>query len=165
VNVPESGRRIFICLNNGSAVFSNPIIKLSTSPFPGPLEIKDFNNDGKLDLATGHRLSIDIHLGLGNGDFMQSVPYATDPSTFDLCVSDFNNDGKFDIASSHLSDSASINVMFGNGDGTFQPIQYYYAPGSMDLQNSRGITAGDVNNDGFKDIILANGVSHTMSIM
>ncbi|MDQ3193734.1 MAG: FG-GAP-like repeat-containing protein [Bacteroidota bacterium] len=79
-------------------------------------------------------------------------------------MADFNGDKKLDLASSHLGDSASINVWFGNGDGTFQPKQYYYAPASTDLQNSRGLTSADINNDGFDDIVLVNGASHTLAV-
>jgi len=163
-SINESGRRIYICLNDGNANFANPIIELTTVGFPSPVALGDFNRDGIVDLATGHRLSINISLGVGNGQLQNSVVYPSDNGTFDVCVADFNNDKKLDLASSHLSDSASINVMFGNGDGTFQPKQYYYAPASTDLQNSRGLTSADINNDGFEDIVLVNGASHTLTV-
>ncbi len=162
--INESGRRIYICLNDGNANFANPIIELTTSGFPSPVALGDFNRDGIVDLATGHRLSIDISLGMGNGQLNNSVVYPSDPGTFDICVADFNNDKKLDLASSHLSDSASINVRLGNGDGTFQVMQYYPAPASTDLQNSRGLTSADINSDGFEDIVLVNGASHTLAV-
>ena len=163
--INESGYRLYILINNGNAVFSPPVIHLSTTPFPKAMEGADFNEDGKIDIATGHGTSIDIHIGLGNGNyFLPSVPYPTDLRTFDLCVADFNGDDNLDIASCHLSDSESVNVMLGNGNGTFQPKQYYYAPASIDGKNQSGITSGDVDGDGDSDIILANGASNTFSI-
>jgi len=163
-SINESGRRIYISLNDGNGNFSNPIIELSTSPFPAPIALGDFDRDGIVDVATGNRLAIDISLGTGNGDLHPSVVYPTDPRTFNICVSDFNNDKKLDLASSHASDSESINILFGNGDGTFQPKLYYTAASSFDLQNSRALTAADVNNDGFKDIVLSNSASNSMSV-
>ncbi|MDQ3020945.1 MAG: VCBS repeat-containing protein [Bacteroidota bacterium] len=162
--INESGRRIYICLNDGNANFSNPIIELTTSPFPAAIALGDFNRDGIVDVATGNQSAIDISLGTGNGDLYPSVIYPTDPRTYDICVADFNNDKKLDLASSHASDSESINIMFGNGDGTFQPKLYYTAPSSFDLQNSRALTAADINNDGYKDIVLANSASNSMSV-
>ena len=49
--IPNSSRRIFICLNNGNAVFADPIIKV-VGPNPAPIGTGDFNGDGKMDIVT-----------------------------------------------------------------------------------------------------------------
>ncbi|MDQ3193733.1 MAG: VCBS repeat-containing protein [Bacteroidota bacterium] len=82
--IPNSGRRIYISLNDGNANFANPIIEVTSSGFPSPVALGDFNRDGNVDLATGHRLTLEISMGVGNGELNTSVSYPSDPGTFDV---------------------------------------------------------------------------------
>jgi hypothetical protein len=66
-----------------------------------------------------------------------------------VAVGDFNNDGRLDLMA---GDKASINILFGNGDGTFQtPISTPTAPGAV----CSNPVSGDFNNDGKLDIGVA----------
>jgi hypothetical protein len=60
---------------------------------------------------------------------------------------DLNGDGKPDIAGA----GANVRVMLGNGDGTFRPAVEYPAGGSL-----QDIAAGDLNGDGFVDLVVTN---------
>src|SRR5690242_466263 len=116
-----------ILLGNGDGTFQNP------KPFapgfnpgaPANVAIADFNGDGKLDLAlTEPAASVSIFLGNGDGTFQNPVSYPDSPqrpppATCCGTVGDFNGDGKLDLA---FIDSAGlgIDVLLGNGDGTFQ---------------------------------------------
>src|SRR5215467_11295860 len=55
---------------------------------------------------------------------------------------DFNNDGKLDVAVTNIGNH-SIQVMLGNGDGTFQT-----ATTILFDQEPASITTADFNNDG-----------------
>ena len=164
--ISESSRRIYICLNNGSAVFSNPIIKV-VSPQPAPIAFGDFNADGNKDIITGSAGAlIEISMGLGNGDLMPPVSYSVGEQggATDIVVADFNRDGKSDIASSNFWEGTSMSVLYGNGDGTFQTALILPSAYSPDLLNVSGITAGDLDNDGDKDIIVGNNASNSLSL-
>ena len=164
--ISESSRRIYICLNNGNAVFSNPIIKV-VSPQPAPIAYGDFNADGNKDIITGSAGAlIEISMGIGNGDLMPPVSYSVGEQggATDIVVADFNRDGKSDIASSNFWEGTSMSVLYGNGDGTFQTALILPSAYSPDLLNVSGITAGDLDNDGDKDIIVGNNASNSLSL-
>ncbi|MEO8665706.1 MAG: T9SS type A sorting domain-containing protein [Ignavibacteria bacterium] len=164
--VPTSGRRIFICLNSGNASFGSPIIKLAGT-HTAPIGIGDFNNDGNKDIATGSSGAlINISLGMGNGDFQESTSYSIGEQggATDIEVMDFNNDGNADIASSNFFENTWMSVLYGNGDGTFQPAVTLPSAYSPDLLNVSGITSGDLDGDGDRDIIVGNNASNSLSL-
>jgi hypothetical protein len=166
INIPESSRRVYICLNQGNATFSDPIIKLQ-GPNVAPIGTGDFNNDGNIDIAVGvSGAKIEISLGMGNGDLHPPVQYSigSQGGATDLIVEDFNGDGNLDIASSNFWESTTMSVLFGNGNGTFQSAIILPSAYSPDLLNVSGITAGDVDNDGDLDIMVGNNASNCISL-
>ena len=77
-----------------------------------------------------------------------------------LVAADFNGDGKLDLAMSEWSPGGQIEVLLGNGDGTFQAAQSFDSGG---LQGSE-IAATDLNGDGKMDLIVSNEVGNSISI-
>ena len=119
----------------------------------------DLNGDGKPDLAVANQGgvsaynagwptayangSVSVLLGKGDGTFDPPVNYATGNYARDhssVAIGDFNGDGRRDLAVANYASYAAIgytngdvSVLFGNGDGTFQPAASYMvgaAPGS-----------------------------------
>lgn len=132
---------------------------------PDPLVAGDFNQDGKTDLATVacsdqacNAFGLAVLLGKGDGTF-QPPSLSTPIIAFTLTAGDFNGDGKLDLAGVTITCSdpficndSFVNILLGNGDGTFQdPVKYPFVgfhTGSM--------TVGDFNRDGNFDLVVAN---------
>jgi FG-GAP-like repeat/Abnormal spindle-like microcephaly-assoc'd, ASPM-SPD-2-Hydin len=112
-------------------------------PFVG-----DFNNDGIPDLALVNYYSVAILLGNGNGTFQPPV-YTSVPALDSIwAVGDFNGDGNFDllVTTGYYYQPEVIQVLLGNGDGTFteQPQTYEYG-------DVYWLFTGDFNADGKLD--------------
>lgn len=80
--------------------------------------------------------------------------------TTDIATADFNHDGKLDLAVVNGSGTPGVDILLGNGDGTFRnPVNYPTATGPT------AIAVGDFNGDGNLDLALANGNVNSVSIL
>jgi len=113
----------------------------------------DVSGDGVLDLISDRGA---VALGKGDGTFTQ----VSDPffAGINVSVGDINGDGALDMTLRKIpltgSGDQSIEIMFGNGDGTFQdPTSGPIAPSNGELQFDQ-MRLGDFNNDGKLDVIV-----------
>jgi hypothetical protein len=89
--------------------------------------------------------------------FAPPVPYMTGGlNPVAIQAADFNGDGKVDLAIANRG-SATVAILFGNGDGTFQAAVTYTlnANGSTPV----AIAAADFNGDGKPDVAAVNASS------
>lgn len=114
----------------------------------------DFNGDGKKDVAkivgSGGTNMISVFLSNGDGTFQAAVQTNT-PSNADdpILVGDVNGDGKDDLIMVHPSEPASVDVLIGNGDGTFATAVNYPV---TDVSLVGGLLT-DMNGDGKLDLL------------
>jgi hypothetical protein len=145
-----------ILLGDGTGNFSS----LGTSGTGNPVDmlaISDFNHDGKPDVVVANGSTFNIFLGNGDGTF-QSVPF---PYSFNVpvgvAVGDFNSDGVVDLAIATVTTPgpyASVNILLGNGDGSFRPPVSYPAGTS-----AQAIAVADLDRDGHLDLVVGSGPS------
>ncbi len=122
INVPESSRRIFICLNDGNAIFSDPIIKL-VGPNPAPIGTGDFNHDGKIDVVTGvSGAKIEIKSRNGKRRLNASSVFfyrriREEPRILSLKILIMTE--SLMLLQAIFGKSSTMSVLYGNGNGTF----------------------------------------------
>jgi hypothetical protein len=116
-------------------------------------------NKKDLDLALTDG-SASVLIGEGNGAFQPAVDYR---ANFPTCViaQDLNGDGKVDLAASDAGSPpqqpVGVNVLNGNGDGTFQPAVFYPAGKQINF-----VAAADFNGDDKPDLLLVDILGHTV---
>ena len=131
----------------------------------------DFNNDGKLDVATANQTvdSVSVLLGNGDGTFQPQASFPTGHMPVWVAAGDFRNDGRTDLAVANETclnppcGPGSVSVLLGNGDGTFQP-HVDYSTGLQPLY----LAVGDFRGNGKVDIAVSNyafGSGNTVSIL
>jgi hypothetical protein len=96
------------------------------------MAIADFNGDSKLDLAIADGAGVVLLLGNGDGTFQSPVTVATGGTFTAVVAADFNHDGKMDLAALVRSVNGGhgvVQVLLGNGDGTFGAAKQYRSGG------------------------------------
>ncbi|MGB6933107.1 MAG: FG-GAP-like repeat-containing protein [Acidobacteriaceae bacterium] len=156
INTSGSTSRVFLSKGNGAYT------EVSASIKAAPWLLGDFNGDGKLDLIAGNH----VYLGHGDGTFRSAGVISFPPgSTLGVAAADVNHDGKTDLliltAAPSQADGpppGSIQVLFGNGDGTFRT-----GPDTLIDNGEDGCCVavqfliGDFNGDGNVDAVFASG--------
>jgi hypothetical protein len=155
------GLPVLALLGYGNGAFNLEPLSPNLSSNVSTMAVGDFNGDGKLDFAvcldgviSVTTVGVEVFLGNGDGSFTQ-VPgtLATGDLTSGIVVADFNGDGKLDIAFADAAGNTSnVQVMLGNGDGTFVPAQGspIQMPGFQPIM----LLVGDFLNHGKLDLVV-----------
>lgn len=121
--------------------------------------LTDINGDGILDILTvgrdGTNGVFNVLLGNGDGSFTPFASYSTPNSLkSSLDIGDLNGDGIPDVITSDTWNPDNISVYLGTGTGLFTPVSGSFAPpGSFNPFEISHVSLGDLNNDGFLDVV------------
>lgn len=147
-----------ILFSNGDGTFRAPVSIHDSAQ--RSVEFGDFNRDGKLDVVFGHssgtgRNYLSMYLGNGNGSFLTARTLAiSGDDASRIRVGDINGDGYDDIAVTVRSGVDQLQVLLGNGDGSFLDRR-----GTSVAVNPTGVALFDANNDGVLDAWVTNSSS------
>jgi hypothetical protein len=138
----------------GTGKFKTPVYySTGTTQQSGSIQLADFRGDGRLDIVVSNAdgsLSVFLNNGKGVYGAANVITGASGTEGGSIMIGDFNQDGKLDIAITNYSGTA-INMLLGNGDGTFQAPLVTPSP-----INPVGLTVGDFNKDGKLDLALTS---------
>ena len=153
---------ITVLLNNGSG---NSFTKKDVDGGGQRLGIvaRDFNGDGKLDLAAVNLVgsSVTVYLGDGTGGFAAQA-FAAGTGAYDVDAADFNSDGKLDLVTANWAGNmgTTVSVLLGNGDGTFAaPLSFAAGTGPI------SVVAAHMNSDGKIDLVVADNATNMVSVL
>lgn len=115
----------------------------------------DFNGDGKLDFVTcSHGGNTLLFLNKGNCQFEQATGIDSFNTGMIPAAADFDNDGLQDIYVA-IESTTKTNRLYRNIAGSaIQDVTF--SAGVSDYRNSVSAAWGDMNNDGFLDLYVAN---------
>jgi FG-GAP-like repeat/ASPIC and UnbV/PPIC-type PPIASE domain len=149
--------------NNGDGTFSDWTVRSGLANQLGGFNLvqADYNNDGWLDfLVLRGAWEVPMRKSLlrnkGDGTFTDVTRQAglalPATSTQTAAWADFDNDGHIDLFVGN--ENTPSQLFHNNGDGTFTEIAHQ--AGVDRVAFTKGVTAGDYDNDGYMDIYVSN---------
>jgi hypothetical protein len=160
-------------LGNGDGTFATPKVVLPTLGF---FAMADLNHDGNPDIVEFHQVAapapaplgfntptVDVYLGQPDGSFKLGNSYApysgvsSARQSQNPMLADFNGDGNIDVGVLMTAffpyPQSYMQVLAGNGDGTFTPTYEITPFGKSGTPGN----AADVNGDGRADLLELDG--------
>ncbi len=124
---------VSVLLGNGDGTFQPPV-SYDVGSSPSAVVAGEFTDSGHIDLAVANEYTETVSVLLGNGDgtFQPAMNYALSIAPMALAAADFTGDGKLDLVVAGSSEDYNptggyVEILMGNGDGTFQPPVEYAA--------------------------------------
>jgi hypothetical protein len=168
--IVNGGNSVGILLGNGDGTFQPPQ-PIFLSHRATAIAVADVNGDGRPDVVVAYGVYMSdpnrliVLLGNGDGTFQLPAPgqqtFGVGSNPTAIAIADLTGDGKADLVVRNAGD-ATVSVLLGNGDGTFA-AQQTFAIGQGPYANS--LTVADLNGDGRPDILAANPLDGTVSIL
>src|SRR3569833_2142620 len=165
--------RLAILFGNSSHGFNPATRYLNVGKHPYQrARVADLDKDGNADIITtnldGNNSTILLGDGKGNFKEADGSPFACGESPFGVAAGDINHDGNLDLAivnsptiTSSNTGRDGLTILLGDGTGRFKTLQG--SPFATGKAPSR-VAIGDLNGDGFGDIVVTNYQSDDISV-
>ena len=112
-------------------------------------------------MANSRSDDVSILIGNGDGTFQAALNLVVGVFPISLTAGDFNEDGHLDLAVANDNpSSATLSILLGNGNGTFQAATNYSA-GTYPFS----VTSGDFDGDGNLDLALTRFSTDNVSVL
>ncbi len=164
------GERDHLFHNNGDGTFTDVSEKAGVADKAGYYGLSsvfvDLNNDGKLDLVVADDSTPNyVYINKGNGTF-EDASYASgyalnengrETASMGIALGDYQNNGRIDLFNTTFSDD--YDVLYRNdGDANFTDVSYEAGVAEITVPFlGWGDAFIDYDNDGWKDLFIANG--------
>lgn len=165
----NNGGRNFLMENQGNGQFKDVTFSkgLTTTKWTLAMGALDFDGNGYQDLFIANDYSVDeLYMNFGEAGFEEigkkaRIGYAP-KSGMNVSIADVKNDGQFSVYVSNITEMGIL--LQGNNmwvpEGNDVELAFSNNAGAMGIELggwSYGSQFGDLNNDGFQDLYLANG--------
>lgn len=134
-----------ILIGNGDGTFKSGV-SVNQGTLNQSVALGDVDGNGTEDLImTDNTSGISVYFGNGDGSFKSRVGLSGALGGYSLVLEDLDGNGAKDIVFADLNTS-SVQILMSNGDGSFKAALSYTSA------NAYGVTIGDFDGDGYKDL-------------
>lgn len=150
---------IGVTFGKGSTSFESlALYPTGPTEYMGQGVVADLTGDGLVDIAVASSTGVRVLVNRGNREFDEPITLPFDVVPIALTAAELSGDTLLDLAV--VTDTYTVSVLLNQGGGMFAEPEAY-----LSGEGPRDVAAGDVNDDGVADLVVANGLGTSVSVL